>query len=236
MKSNSAIAPVFYCPVLAELNERGTLSVQESRHATASRRLRVGDAIDLFDGAGAIAHADIEHINNKWQLEFSIRELNYFEAPAHRLWLASAIPKGDRQSVLLDMVTQLGVTDILPVKFQHSVWRQRETPERWQRIVLEASKQSRRPWLPDLHQPIDLNALIETMSTVDNVLLAHQHGASVRAHGLNSDSLAIVGPEGGLSDDELSQLTSHGAKPIAVTANVLRIETAAVAIVSALSS
>jgi len=236
VKASSTLAPVFYCAELAELDAAGELSEQESRHASGSRRLRPGDSIDLFDGVGTTARASIESITRRRQITFLIEEIAYVEKSDRRLWLATAIPKGDRQTVLLDMATQLGVTDVLPVRFQHSVWRQPESPARWHRIVLEAGKQSRRHWLPKLHQPVDLADLFETMKTVDQVLLAHQYGDSIPAMDPGSNVLAIIGPEGGLAAAELDLLIQAGARPVAVTANVLRVETAAVALVTLLSS
>jgi len=192
MKASSALAPVFYCAALAELDTAGELSEQESRHASGSRRLRPGDGIDLFDGVGTVARASIESITRRRQIVFQIEEKTYVEKPERRLWLATAIPKGDRQTVLLDMATQLGVTDVLPVRFQHSVWRQKQTPERWQRIVLEAGKQSRRHWLPTLHRPVELADLLETMKNVDQVLVAHQYGNSIPALRVETAAVALV--------------------------------------------
>lgn len=227
-----ASAPMFYCENLAEIDSDGTLSAQESRHVSAARRLRPGDCIALFDGAGTVATATVGAAHSRKLVTFSIVERSSLPAPTVRLTVACAVPRGDRQNTLLDMLTQLGVTDIQPVIFEHSAWRQSQAPERWRRILLEASKQCRRAWLPLLHSPITIDQLYAQLSDCPQVLVADQSGqalTSLQVLGDDVDCMIIVGPEGGYSANEREQLSASATAVISVGHNVLRVEAAAVA-------
>lgn len=227
---------MFYCPDLANVDIDGVLPLEESRHASSSRRLRVGDVIHVFDGAGCVASATIKDRENKAKLVFTLIERAVYDPPQGRFIVATAIPKGDRQGLLLDMLTQLGVTDIRPIVFTHSTWRQTSCPARWGRIILEASKQCRRPWLPMLHEPTSLDLLANVESQCSDVFVADKDGSESASLSPTEDTMLIVGPEGGIADAELEQLVSAGATMLRVSGNVLRVETAAIAATSVLLS
>lgn len=228
----SADAPMFFCEELASIEAEGVLSAQESRHASGSRRLRPGDSICLFDGAGNLAVATVSASQQRRSLAFTIKERSSQAKPASRFVVASAVPKGDRQNTLLDMLTQLGVTDFQPVIFEHSTWRQTTLPDRWQRVLLEASKQSRRPWLPQLHGPVKLKRLIEQLRACSQCFVADRGGESIQSLQpieATVDCTIVIGPEGGYSTTEREQLQSLNARTISVAENVLRVEAAAIA-------
>lgn len=228
----SSLPPMFYCENLSSIETEGVLSAQESQHASGSRRLRSGDSIHLFDGAGNTAVATVNESQQRRALAFTINERSVRAKPGSRLIVASAVPKGDRQNTMLDMLTQLGVTDFQPVIFEHSAWRQPKLPDRWQRILLEASKQCRRPWLPQLHSPVAMTQLLQQLQGCPQCFVADHSGESIQSLqpvDAAVDCTIIIGPEGGYSAAERDQLTALNAKTISVAENVLRVEAAAVA-------
>ena len=230
--------PWFYAPNLDARPESAVLVADESRHLARSRRLRIGSEIIVFDGLGTTAKAKIVDISER-----RTRVALDLTAYAHqiegrvRVHLAAALPKGDRQAVMLDMVTQIGVTDFTPLLCDHSVAKfSIRSAARWQKTCLEACKQSRRPWAPRLHQPKLLAEMFNTGGEAGRVVwLADSRGGYPTAvQKVTADELILlVGPEGGFSPSEWELLSDADIVPVTLAKTVLRTETAAVAMVSA---
>ena len=228
----------FYAPNLDARPKSVVLLAEESRHLARSRRLKIGCEIVVFDGLGTTAQAKIVDINER-----RARVTLELTAYAHqiesrvRVHLATALPKGDRQTVMLDMATQIGITDFTPLLCERSVAKPSiRSTTRWHKTCLEACKQSRRPWVPRLHQPELLVTMLNTGSKAKRVVwLAHPRGGCpIAVQKPQADELIIlVGPEGGFSPNEWELLSDADIVPITLAEAVLRTETAAVAMVSA---
>lgn len=221
---------LFFVPELATLGSDGILNTRESRHAGGARRLRDDDAILIFDGAGEVARARITHLDPRGRATtFSIEERSHFAEPEYRVGLACGVPKGDRQATLLDMATQAGMSDYWPVRFERSVTKADGSAERWNRIAVEACKQSRRPWLPRLHEAVGVAEIIELAQEwsvfIADATTTNPEGPASAA----AASLLVIGPEGGLTVDEQEALHSASAGSINLGPHILRTETAAVA-------
>lgn len=229
-----ADAPLFYCPDLAERGTTLALSPEEARHATA-QRLRVGDAITLFDGTGHGARAHVANLGGRGR-DVSVAIDARFDAPrvSAPLMLYSALPKGERQATLLDMATQLGMTHFTPLQCERSIvqpgdgWQTRA-----QRICIEACKQSRRWHIPTLEAPMPVTAaLARAHEATQRIWFAHPGGgAKASAVDIPATGVAIfVGPEGGFTESEAAQADRVGALRVDLGPRLLRIETAAVAL------
>ena len=229
-------APLFYCPELAQSGSPLALSPEEARHA-AAQRLRVGDAVALFDGRGHGARARVATVGARGRgIEIEIGERFNAPAPLPPRALYCALPKGERLATLLDMATQLGMTRFVPLLCARSVvqpgagWQARA-----QRICIEACKQSRRLILPDLGEPTPLAAaLAAARETTPCVWFAHPGGsARPNAGGVPSSGVAMfIGPEGGFTDEEVAQAEHGGITRVDLGSQLLRIETAAVALLA----
>lgn len=208
----------------------------ELRHLVYVHRRRVGDQFVLFDGKGRIVTAEINEIVRK-PLRMQYRELSREQiSPGKKyLHLATALPKGDRQTLLLDFATQLGVTNFVPLQCERSVSHVRANSyERWMKILIESCKQSHRPWLPNLQEPVaPLEYLHECKARDGLVLLADPDGVSpndLKPNTLSSVNISLfVGPEGGFTAAEYNGLVSSGVLPVSLGRSTLRVETAAVA-------
>lgn len=227
--------PLFYCTDVGN-GDAITLTDEEAHHITV-QRLRRGDALALFDGHGNIARGTVEEISRS-DVRVSIAERRAVAAPKPSIHLYCAIPKGDRLSVLLDMATQLGMASFTPVTWQRSVTDPKpEAQERWRRICLEACKQSRRPHLPTLQPAVKLaDAITLARDSHALALLAHPAEQALPPSAINLrgvERLALfIGPEGGITDAEVALLQSNEARLINLGAGILRIETAAVALIA----
>jgi 16S rRNA (uracil1498-N3)-methyltransferase len=224
--------PAFFCHELPAAGATTRLRDEEARHATAARRLKAGDVLWLFDGRGAVARARFQSLQDRGrEVEVMIEERHQVAAAGAAIHLACAVPKGDRASVMLDMATQLGVTDFTPLLCEHSVVKPGDSSlERLRRVALEACKQSRRAWLPTIHAPA---ALDDVLAAPGAKWIAHPDGESANklAQALREPLTILIGPEGGFTEAELALAASRGATRVALGANILRVETAAVMLV-----
>ncbi len=217
----------FHTPELTGDCRTLKLSEQEARHAVRVLRVATGDRIAVFNGRGVWAEAELKGKNGDLEI------LGTHEAPLQhpRLHLAAALPKGERFGVLLSMAAQLGIATFTPLICEHSVVRPAKRHAlRGQRILVEACKQSRNAWLPqwrDAATPGELNP-------DGTMLYAHPGGASLAASvDDQADVLTLlVGPEGGFSGTETAELDDRGATALSLGSNILRIETAAVALIA----
>ena len=209
----------------------------EGEHAVRARRLRQGDSLTLFDGRGGVAAAEIiEVLPKPLTVMAEIREVQFERQAPSELHLVAALPKGDRQGVMLDMATQLGMNAFTPLTCERSVsqWSARAI-ERWERTVIEACKQSHRAWLPTIHPGVALSGWLDGRGQDEQILLADLDGQSIRSIPEWPDRqpktvYLLVGPEGGFSEDERERIAQARCTKISLGKGVLRIETAALAL------
>jgi 16S rRNA (uracil1498-N3)-methyltransferase len=208
------------------------LDADESRHVTA-RRLRAGDALVLFDGAGRTAPARVEALGKR-AVEVVADAVAFAPAAAKACLLATAIPKGDRLSTMLQMLTQLGVAAWQPLILEDSVVRTLDPDsKRLARIRVESAKVARRPWLLSVNAPCTLDAVLEEHADGSPIYFGDREG---RGDGLEASAgLILIGPEAGFSASERERLLRAGALPCAFSPHNLRIEVAAVGAAVALN-
>jgi 16S rRNA (uracil1498-N3)-methyltransferase len=226
--------PWFFLDQVVSTAMTVTLPLEEARHAAGSRRLEEGAYLILFNGDGLVSEARVTSVADRGRsVELEIVSTRLAEATPFALHLASALPKGDRLSVLLDMATQLGITSFTPLHCERSVVKTGENAERrWRRILVEACKQSRQAYVPKLN-PAQTPAEISS-NTTGAMWAAHPGGTVPDALSLASDDsvTVLVGPEGGFGDNEMAAMTSNGVKLVSLGNAILRTETAATALVS----
>jgi 16S rRNA (uracil1498-N3)-methyltransferase len=232
----------FYC---GSINQpRTVIAGPEAHHIAAVLRLKSGDTVELFDGAGTLAEAVITDVSSK-RVTLNIKESKTYPKPERpRIIIAAAVAKNDRFDWLIAKCTELGIDRITPVIFERSV-KQPKNPkilERWNNLTVAAAKQSKRLFLPTIDLPLPLGEAFSKL-TVDYSQATLLVGSlSDNAKPLieidfdKNDLLAFVGPEGGLTDTEQQLLAEARAVPVRLTDTVLRIETAAIALASILAA
>lgn len=227
----------FYLPNLAERapGDIVDLDARESGHAVRVKRHVAGDTVELFDGAGRRASAAIVDVDRRRGARVRVTAVRFERPPARFIHLACAVPRGDRMETLLDMVTQLGVSRVTPLVFEHSTAAGGGKNHRWHRVLIEACKQSRRDHLPSLDPLTPFSAWLSRVQDDSALWLADPDGREAGSLHHDGRCLLVVGPEGGLSDAERVSALAAGFEPVAVGENILRVETAAVAAVAAAS-
>lgn len=222
----------FFTPDLTTLSTELSLSDNEASHAIKSRRLKLGQAVRIFNGLGLIAMANISSIDRR-KVILTVQNVVQHAAVKKTLTMAVAVPKGDRQKVMVDMLTQIGVTTIQPVHYQYSVSAFNEKLKlKWQRWAIEACKQSQNPWLPIINDQCDLMQLMNNSHELIYVDIQGQRLDSVIVNAQARDVLALIGPEGGFAEHEIELFKRNKLTTVRLTEHILRTETAAVSFAS----
>jgi 16S rRNA (uracil1498-N3)-methyltransferase len=220
----------FYCPA-PPADGHYRLDADEARHLTRVCRKGPGDVVTLFDGRGFATLARIVEVARvSARLTPEGGPLADREA-ACRVEVATAAPKGDRFDWLVEKAVEVGVARVVPLATGRSVVDPRGSKlERLRRTIVEASKQCGRARLMDLAPPEDL---ADYLARADGVrLLADPAGEPPHAWptiAAGSTVRLVVGPEGGLTDEEVERARAEGWRPVRFAAAILRVETAAVA-------
>ena len=211
-----------------------TLSAEEARHLREVLRLKTGDEVQVFDGAGGEFRAVVSQARREFaELEIGDRiESPKPESPL-QLTLAVALLKGEKFDLVVQKGTELGVNRFIPLVTRYADIRLRDDADamkrvaRWQRIALEAAKQCGRSVVPEVEGPMLFGALIGKKDRF--LMFSERDGQSLNTD-LKLDNLtAIVGSEGGWSDEELDQARAANVSIVTLGGRVLRAETAAIA-------
>lgn len=211
------------------------LDSTESHHIAHVMRAKVDDRVTLFDGHGSEFEAEIKEISRKSVAVQAVKEHPVCRELNFELTVGVPIPKGDRQKVLVEKLTELGVTRLC---FLHTARSQfpgnEKTIKKLSRSVIEASKQCGRNRLMQITGPVELADLVSGQ-VVDlsgkEKWIAHpdESNAEFITAGPAKDALVLIGPEGGFTDDEMEQVKSSGWNPLWLGKTILRMETAAIA-------
>ena len=235
--------PVHLVPSLDGVTTGGTVTVEgdEAHHAVAVRRLRVGESVVLTDGRGRSVVGEVAS-TGKRVFAVTARMVEEAPEPEPAFTAVQALPKGDRGELAVEMLTEVGVSTVVPWAAARSVavWkgeRAEKSLARWRSTAREAAKQARRPWFPTvepLARTADVAGLVSSAALA--VVLHEEASAPLASLAVpaSGDVVVVVGPEGGLTDEEVEALTAAGAVAVRLGAEVLRTSTAGVAAVAAL--
>lgn len=211
------------------------LDEEESHHAAHVLRLRPGDEVSLFDGRGRAHRGQVvETSGERVTIEVGAA-LRSNESPL-RLSVAVAVPKGDTMSLVVQKLTELGVSRIRPLVAERSDATRAAIDarvERWQRVAVEAAKQCGRSAIPELSPALSLEELLDSQSP-DKLWIAHPDAAPLTPERIGGDRppALVVGPEGGWSPQELELTSGPSVERFGLGPRTLRVETAAIAAAS----
>ncbi|MFV0633298.1 16S rRNA (uracil(1498)-N(3))-methyltransferase [Demequina sp.] len=241
-------APVFLSPASADarVGDEVTVTGDEAHHAVAVQRRQVGERVDLVDGAGARAQGIIVEAGAglmRVRVEAVGRDL---DAP---VTLVQALAKGGRDEQAVEAAVELGATRIVPWQAARSIvqWRGPKADKavaRWRSLVIAAAKQSRRALVPAVDPAVSSRGLAEVVRSAvadGAVVLVLHEAAAVPLTSLTwaqdlQEVWFVVGPEGGISDDEVADLAQAGAQAVVLGPHVLRASSAGPAAIAALAA
>ena len=234
---------LFYVDTLPEVGDLAVVDGDEGFHAANVRRIRAGEELDLGDGAGAMAHCVIEEVG-KGRLSARVRDRWTVEPASPQVTVVQALPKSDRSELAIELATEAGADAFVAWQAARCVarWdggRADKGLRRWRAVARAAARQSRRPHIPSITGVATTDDLVERISRYPDALAVALHeSGTVKLADLSvaqaNSLMLVVGPEGGIADDEIAALSEAGARPVRLGPTVLRTSTAAAVALGAL--
>lgn len=243
-ESGATTPPVFLVDVLPSA-ERAVLEGEEARHAVTVRRMRAGERLVLADGGGELAGCVVESVRpgRDATVELLVERRWSEPEPTPRVTVVQALAKGDRGELAVELATEAGADVVLPWRATRSVARWEEGPRgekalaRWRATARSAAKQARRGRVPVVGDPVSTRELAGVVRDADCALVL-EAGAILALTEVElpaaGDVVLVVGPEGGITAEELASLEGAGARAVRLGPTVLRTSTAAVVALGAL--
>lgn len=233
-------APVFVVDELPAGRGEFVLDGPEGRHAVSVRRLRAGEEVVLTDGAGRWAHAGVVAAEGKDRLVVRVEEVTEEPAQSPRITVVQALPKGDRGELAVETMTETGVDAIVPWAASRCItqWkgeRGLKALAKWRATAREAGKQSRRVRFPEVAEAATTRQVAALLARADFAAVLHEdrdYGSEPLATAelpATGEIVLVVGPEGGVSPEELALFEEAGAKTCRLGRSVLRTSTAGTA-------
>ncbi|MFE9843283.1 16S rRNA (uracil(1498)-N(3))-methyltransferase [Streptomyces goshikiensis] len=212
----------------------------EGRHAVSVKRLNPGEAVVLTDGRGGWAEAVVKAAEGKDRLVVAVSGVFTEAEPAVRITVVQALPKGDRGEVAVETMTETGVDAIVPWQASRCITQWRgdrgaKSLAKWRGTAREAGKQSRRVRFPAVAEAMSTKQVAALLADADLAMVLHEDRdapslalatAELPAAG---SIVLVVGPEGGVSPEELAAFAAVGAHPYRLGRPVLRTSTAGTA-------
>ncbi|MGW1000651.1 16S rRNA (uracil(1498)-N(3))-methyltransferase [Streptomyces sp. NPDC002520] len=234
-------APVFVVDRLDGIGPEFVLDGPEGRHAVSVKRLRAGEDVVLTDGRGRWAEGVVKAAEGKDRLVvMDLVSVHEEPLPAPRITVVQALPKGDRGEVAVETMTEVGVDAIVPWQASRCItqWkgdRGLKALGKWRSTAREAGKQSRRVRFPEVADAATTKQVGVLLAKADFAAVLHsdfEHGSAPLADAelpADGEIVLVVGPEGGVSPEELALFAEAGARSYVLGPTVLRTSTAGTA-------
>jgi 16S rRNA (uracil1498-N3)-methyltransferase len=230
--------PLFWVEDVPRAGTDVVVSGSEGRHAVTVTRLAVGAELIAGDGRGSTARCEIVAITGKDSLVARAHSYAYVDPPRPRVTVVQALPKSERSELAVDLATEAGADEIVPWQAARCVarWTGKADKgrDKWRAAAVAAAKQSRRPWIPSiapLASTTDVRSRCADAIAGGGVaaILHEDGGVGLRDLPIAeaSEIVLVVGPEGGVDDTEIADLTALGATPVILGPEILRTSSAA---------
>ncbi|MDQ8701021.1 16S rRNA (uracil(1498)-N(3))-methyltransferase [Streptomyces sp. LHD-70] len=230
-------APVFVVDEVPSGGGEFVLDGPEGRHAVSVRRLRAGERVVLTDGLGRGASGVVLAAEGKDRLTVELTGSLVDPEPAPRITVVQALPKGDRGELAVETMTETGVDAIVPWAASRCItqWRGErgvKSLAKWRATAREAGKQARRMRFPEVADLASTKDVAGLLAGAAFAAVLHEEGSTPLASAplpATGDVVLVVGPEGGVSPEELDAFAASGAQPYRLGPSVLRTSTAGTA-------
>jgi 16S rRNA (uracil1498-N3)-methyltransferase len=237
------VRALFYVDALPEVGELAVVDGDEGFHAANVRRIRPGEEIDLGDGDGTVAHCVVEDVA-KGRLTVRLLDRGTVPLPSPSVTVVQALPKSDRSELAVELATEAGADAFVAWQASRCVARWGGPAKidkglrRWAAVARSAARQSRRPYVPSISGVVSTAELVQRLRDDTATALVLHESATAKLTEVpvaQADSvLLIIGPEGGIADDEIAALSDAGATAVRLGPTVLRTSTAAAIALGAL--
>jgi 16S rRNA (uracil1498-N3)-methyltransferase len=231
---------LFFVPDLpSQVGDSYSFNSEDANHAIKVLRIDVGEIFRVSDGNGGWANVQVTEVTKR-SLETTVLEVGRQEALEIQFTVVQALPKSDRAKEAVELLTEAGADLIVPWLANRSISRT-EVISKFATTAREASKQSRRLFIPHLHETVKEKGVIELIKSADLALVFHESAqiklSEVIAPQIKVKNVVIViGPEGGITDEELAAFAAAGAHVAGLGRPILRSAHAGLAALSAVNS
>jgi 16S rRNA (uracil1498-N3)-methyltransferase len=231
---------LFFVPDLPTLvGASYSFNSEDANHAIKVLRIEVDEIFRVSDGNGGWANVQVTEVTKR-SLETTVLEVGRQEPLKIRFTVVQALPKSDRAKEAVELLTEAGADVIVPWLANRSISRT-EVISKFATTAREASKQSRRLFIPQLHETVKEKGVIELIKTADLALVFHE-SAQVKLSEIITPQtkaksvLVVIGPEGGITEEELAAFAAAGAHVAGLGRPILRSAHAGLAALSAVNS
>jgi 16S rRNA (uracil1498-N3)-methyltransferase len=238
------VEPMFWAEFNVEpvVGARVELGGSEGKHAATVRRMRLGEAIQLTNGIGLRVRGHVVEVLPK-SLMVEVSDISLDPLPSNQVFLIQALAKGDRDELAIQAATELGALAMIPWQAERSIsrWDAAKSAKgqaRWQLICDEAAKQSLRTHFPVVSMPLSSVEVVQVFEDFDVVIVLDPTSETgiAKLPKLKGKIALIVGPEGGISEDELTLFEKSGALRAHLGQAILRTSTAGVTAIAAIQA
>ena len=219
------------------------LAGAEGRHAATVRRIGVGEQLLLADGEGLVATCLVQAAAPA-QLDLQVVDVSAEPEPQPRFVLVQALAKGERDDQAIETATELGVDEVVPWQASRSIvqWRGErgeKARRKWESTVRAAAKQSRRSRTPVVAELVTSKALATRLAAASAAFVLHEDATDALATAAlpaSGEVVVVVGPEGGITPEEVAAFEAAGARTVRLGSSVLRSSSAGPAALAVLSA
>lgn len=215
--------------MIARVDDKG-----DCKHIVKVLRLKEGDQIEISDKEGSEYIGEISSTNDIVEL-INLEKVDVSRESNLKITLFQGIPKSDKMDLIVQKNVELGINEVIPVQMKRSVSKidgkkVKSKLERWEKIAWEAAKQSKRSILPRVDRIMDFKAILDIVKDYDMFLVAYENEEQLLMKDLKGNQMKnvaiLIGPEGGIANEEIDLLIEAGAKIVSLGKRILRTETA----------
>jgi 16S rRNA (uracil1498-N3)-methyltransferase len=231
---------LFFVPDLpSQVGASYSFNSEDAHHAIKVLRIEVGEIFRVSDGNGGWANVQVNEVTKR-SLETTVLEVGRQEPLEIKFTVVQALPKSDRAKEAVELLTEAGADVIVPWLANRSISRT-EVISKFATTAREASKQSRRLFIPQLHETVKEKGVIELIKSAELALVFHESAQVKLSEIITPQTKAknvvvVIGPEGGITDEELAAFAAAGAHVAGLGRPILRSAHAGLAALSAVNS
>jgi 16S rRNA (uracil1498-N3)-methyltransferase len=231
---------LFFVPDLpTQIGASYSFNSEDANHAIKVLRIEVGEIFRVSDGVGGWANVQVTEVTKR-SLETTVLEVGRQEPLEIKFTVVQALPKSDRAKEAVELLTEAGADVIVPWLANRSISRT-EVISKFATTAREASKQSRRLFIPQLHETVKEKGVIELIKGADLALVFHESAQVKLSEIITPQTKAknvvvVIGPEGGITEEELAAFAAAGAHVAGLGRPILRSAHAGLAALSAVNS
>ncbi|MCT8976251.1 16S rRNA (uracil(1498)-N(3))-methyltransferase [Clostridium sp. CX1] len=234
----------FFVPKSSIDGDVAVIEGDDVKHIYKVLRLETGDKVSINNCSGEEFLGEIEEINKKQVIVRCLERLELNNESPIEIYLFQGLPKSSKMDLIVQKATELGVKEVTPIITERVVVKSElgefKKLDRWNRIVLEACKQSKRSLIPKVNTPLEFEKLLEFLKEMDLVVVPYEnqegYGIKNLAKSIDKNNVkkvaVIIGPEGGFEETEINLLKELGSHIVTLGPRILRTETAGFTCVS----